>query len=108
MSGAFVEVVMSSPASSPRKTNEASAPNSAAITFGGWLPRDLESPSTSAGLAGALFEGNPDIVLVVDAEGRIAGANSRALKEYGYERRQLEGEPLDMLLPISARDRHTG
>jgi PAS domain S-box-containing protein len=108
MSGAFVEVVMSSPASSPRKTNEASAANSAAITFGGWLPRDLESPTTSAGLADALFEGNPDIVLVVDAEGRIAGANSRALKEYGYERRQLEGEPLEMLLPISARDRHTG
>jgi len=98
---------MSSRDSAPHQPSATTAPASSAIPDGaGWLPKDLQSPQTSSGLADALFEGNPDIVLVVDADGRIAGANSRALKEYQYQRHQLEGRPLDMLLPTAARERH--
>jgi len=100
---------MPSRANAPRKVSQTRASNSADITkAAGWLPMDLESPETSAGLADALFEGNPDMVLVVDAQGRIAGANARALKEYGYDRMQMEGKPLDMLLPMGVRARHAG
>ncbi|MGA2048304.1 MAG: histidine kinase dimerization/phosphoacceptor domain -containing protein [Terracidiphilus sp.] len=77
-------------------------------THTGWLPEDLQTPNGMMGLADALFEGNPDMVLVVSAEGRIAGANSRALTELRYLRRDLEGQPLDLLLPIAVHHRHAG
>lgn len=72
----------------------------------GWLPADLQSPEHSMELLDALFEGNPDMVLVVGADGRIVGANSRALAEYRYRREELEGQPLSILLPEAARGRH--
>lgn len=72
----------------------------------GWLPSDLQSPETSMELLDALFEGNPDMVLVVGADGRIVGANSRALGEYRYRRDELEGQPLSILLPAAAHSRH--
>jgi len=72
----------------------------------GWLPEGLQTASGAMGLAGALFEGNPDMVLIVGADGRIAGANSRALKELGYLRQDLEGQPLEMLLPVAVRESH--
>ncbi len=72
----------------------------------GWLPPDLQSPEKSMELLDALFEGNPDMVLVVGADGRIMGANSRALAEYRYRREELEGQPLEILLPEAVRGRH--
>ena len=72
----------------------------------GWLPFDLQAQGGATGLVDALFEGNPDMVLVVGKDGRIAGANARALTECRYRREQIEGQPLEMLLPMAARDRH--
>jgi len=74
----------------------------------GWLPESLQSAECSAGLAAALFEGNPEMVLVVGADGRIAGANSRALEGFRYARHDLEGQPVESLLPIDVRERHAG
>ncbi len=54
----------------------------------------------------ALFEGHPEMVLVAGADGRVAGANCRALVEFGYFRRDLEGQPIDMLLSNAARERY--
>ena len=56
----------------------------------------------------ALFEGNPDMVVVVDSEQRIAAANSAALAEFDYTRDELEGQPLSLLLPEAVRERHAG
>ena len=72
----------------------------------GWLPADLQSPENSMELLDALFEGNPDMVLVVGADGRIVAANSRAMCEYRYRREDLEGKPLSILLPEAAHSRH--
>jgi len=72
----------------------------------GWLPADLQSPENSMEMLDALFEGNPDMVLVVGAGGRIVGANSRALAEYHYRRDEVEGQPLCILLPEAAHSRH--
>jgi PAS domain S-box-containing protein len=74
----------------------------------GWLPASLQSQENSAGLAAALFEGNPDMVLVVDADGRISGANNRALEGFRYSRQELEGQPVEILLPMEVRGRHAG
>ena len=72
----------------------------------GWLPAELAPTERANFLIDALFEGNPDMVLVVDAHGRIAGANGRALTEYGYARKDLDGQSVELLLPLSARDHH--
>jgi PAS domain S-box-containing protein len=53
-----------------------------------------------------LFEGHPEMVLVAGADGRVAGANCRALVEFGYFRRELEGQPMEMLLSRAARERY--
>jgi PAS domain S-box-containing protein len=74
----------------------------------GWLPEDLHSSELDRGLLDALFEGNPDAVLVIAGNGCIAGANSRAIAEFGYLRSQLDGQPVHLLLPMAARDRHAG
>jgi len=78
------------------------APTAAAA---GWLPQRLQSPG---GLLFALFEGNPDMVVVADAEQRIVAANSCALAAFGYLREELEGQPVSLLLPEAVRARHEG
>lgn len=74
----------------------------------GWLPEGLRSLDEVMGLLNGLFDGHPDMVLLVGADGRIAGANSNALTESGYCRRDLEGQPVELLLPMDARERHAG
>ena len=74
----------------------------------GWLPEGLQSQHSSGELMYALFEGNPDMVIVVDADQRIVAANSCALKEFGYERDEIRGMSVGMLLPEAARARHAG
>jgi PAS domain S-box-containing protein len=74
----------------------------------GWLPDSLQSPRGDSELLHALFEGNPDLVVVVDAEQRIVAANSSAMAAFGYLRGELEGQPLSLLLPEAARERHAG
>ncbi len=54
----------------------------------------------------ALFLGNPDMVIVADAEGGIVAANPAAVSGFGYSREQIEGQPLGMLLPEFLRQRH--
>jgi PAS domain S-box-containing protein len=56
----------------------------------------------------ALFEGNPDMVFVANADGKIIGANPSAVAGFGYSRDQLEGQSPSMLLPPAARERHEG
>ncbi|MEW6688853.1 MAG: PAS domain S-box protein [Pseudomonadota bacterium] len=44
-----------------------------------------------------------DVILLVDAQGRIAQANERAFERYGYAREELIGMPVEMLRPPEAR-----
>ena len=74
----------------------------------GWLPESLMDPNGNSAMLRALFEGHAEMVLVAGADGRIAGANCRALAEFGYFRRELEGQPIEMLLPMAMRERHAG
>jgi PAS domain S-box-containing protein len=74
----------------------------------GWLPEELETPLGTPGLLSALFEGNPDMVIVTDSEGRIVAANPSAVAGFGYNRCELEGQSASLLLPESVRERHRG
>lgn len=53
-----------------------------------------------------LLDWMPDGVVVVDADGTIAYANRRAEKITGYSRHQLEGRPIEVLVPPQLRAAH--
>lgn len=64
-----------------------------------------ESPFTGAPYR-AVFEAAPDGIVLVDGEGRIRDVNPRAEALFGYERGELVGQPVEILVPEAARDRH--
>ena len=54
----------------------------------------------------AVFEASPDATLVVDAEGVIRDLNPSALSMFGWNREEMEGSPVEMLVPAASRGRH--
>ncbi|MGB5082720.1 MAG: diguanylate cyclase [Burkholderiales bacterium] len=55
-----------------------------------------------------LLDSAPDVVVTVDREGRIVLVNSQAKRYFGYERDELLGQSIDVLVPEAARHRHAG
>ena len=55
----------------------------------------------------ALVEFAPDTFLVVNTAGTIVFANAQSERLFGYEREELVGSSVEMLVPIPLRDRHT-
>lgn len=47
-------------------------------------------------------------MVVVDAAGRIVLVNARTEAMFGYERRELLGQPVEVLIPERLRDSHAG
>lgn len=54
----------------------------------------------------AVFEAAPDGILLVDPEGVILRANSRASELFGYQEQELVGEPVELLVPVTLRALH--
>ncbi len=52
------------------------------------------------------FESSPDAVLVADAAGTIVATNKLTEQFFGFAREELIGRPVEMLLPVRARQRH--
>jgi diguanylate cyclase (GGDEF)-like protein/PAS domain S-box-containing protein len=60
----------------------------------------------SLNLPTAAFEHAPVALLIVDRDGAVAHANSHAAELLGYDSAQLDGLPVEKLLPASVRARH--
>lgn len=54
----------------------------------------------------ALFESAPDGIVVVDEAGLIRDVNPEAERSFGYARLELEGQPIEVLVPESSRSSH--
>jgi PAS domain S-box-containing protein len=53
-----------------------------------------------------ILDAVPDAILIVASDGRIVQANSQALTLFGYTREELQGQPIEMLLPDRFKDAH--
>ena len=67
-------------------------------------------PKSPVGQHERLFHGfldaAPDAVVIIDGDGVIAQINSQTEKLFGYDREELVGRPLEMLMPERYRGSH--
>jgi len=54
----------------------------------------------------AIFEHSPDAIIGVDPRGNILEVNAQAETFFGYNRSELIGKPVEMLVPERFRDKH--
>jgi PAS domain S-box-containing protein len=52
------------------------------------------------------LEAAPDAIVIVGRDGRICLVNSQAEKLFGYERQELMGQPVELLVPPRYRQQH--
>jgi len=55
-----------------------------------------------------LLDSAPDSIVIVDQRGMIAIVNRRVEEMFGYERDELLGQPVEVLIPERFRGRHAG
>ncbi|HXN53587.1 MAG TPA: PAS domain S-box protein [Candidatus Acidoferrum sp.] len=70
--------------------------------------RDITDRKHAEDLFRGLLDSAPDAMVVVGAEGRIVLVNSQTEKLFGYQREELLGQPVEMLVPerFWAQHRH--
>ena len=69
-------------------------------------PAASRAAEARAGLGEELLEAAPDAMVVVDESGRIRRVNGQAEVLFGYQRDELIGAPLELLLPARFHDIH--
>jgi PAS domain S-box-containing protein len=54
----------------------------------------------------AIFEHSPDAIIGADPQGRIVEVNEQVVKFFGYQRSELIGQPVELLIPERFRNKH--
>ena len=70
--------------------------------------RSVERVQQMAKRFGIAVESAPNAMVMIDRQGRIALVNSQAVKMFGYNREELIGQPVEVLIPERFRDGHPG
>lgn len=53
-----------------------------------------------------LLEASPDAMVIVDAEGIIQLVNENTERLFGYSKREMLGQPVEMLMPLASHSKH--
>ena len=78
-----------------------------------WLYEPATEPADDGPTSGARFQdldallaAAPDAMLLADQLGRIVQLNDRCAQLFGYDRAEMVGQPVEVLLPAPQRDLH--
>lgn len=70
------------------------------------VARDVTERQRAEAMFRGLLEAAPDAMVCVDAQGTITLVNAQTERLFGYQRGELVGQPVEVLIPESARDAH--
>lgn len=56
----------------------------------------------------SLLESAPDAIIIVDENGQMVLVNQQAMRLFGYERDEMTGQPVELLLPAGLHEAHVG
>lgn len=70
--------------------------------------RDVSGDDTSEAYFRNVLESAPDAMIIIDHIGKITVVNGQAEEMFGYTRKELLGQEVEMLLPEEIRIRHIG